>query len=213
MLSWIEWIGALAGLICVIGLGLRAVFPLRLMTVLGAALFAAYGVLSANMWVAGLSLVAVAVCAWRLWQARRIASHAGAALHGHANVVATVQSLGSQADFTAGAAVFRRGEPVNAFYIIESGKVQLQEVNTVLGQGDILGEIGFFTDAASRTATAVCMEPTRVYVLTKAAFRHLQQQDPDFSMVVMRTAMRRLADGVARNPAAYHGLVAPLRHD
>ena len=47
-------------------------------------------------------------------------------------------------------------------------------------------------------------------MLTEAGFRQLQRQDPNFGMAVMRIATRRLADGLARTPAAYQGLVAPL---
>ena len=173
-------------------------------------LLCVYGVLTGQPWVLGVALALVALNLWRMTQILRLNKDVGAVSNGRLNDFSTVQSFGTQVDIAEGAAVFRRGEPVDAFYLIERGKVQLQEVGITLGAGDILGEIGFFTEAEARTATAICTERTRVHMLTEAGFRQLQRQDPNFGMAVMRIATRRLADGLARTPAAYQGLVAPL---
>lgn len=211
MPSLIDSFGLAAAGLLTLAFALKPLLILRILALAAALCLVAHGALQGAWWIVGAGLGFGLANLWHILQITRLSRRIGTALDGKAGDVSAVQSLGAQVDIASGAAVFRRGEPVNAFYIIERGRVHLQEVGVDLGPGDILGEIGFFTHAASRTATAICTEPTRVHVLTEDAFRRLQFQDPNFGMAVMRTAMRRLADGMGRNPAAYQGLVGPLR--
>ncbi|MFN3144654.1 MAG: Crp/Fnr family transcriptional regulator [Paracoccaceae bacterium] len=59
--------------------------------------------------------------------------------------------------------------------------------------GDIFGEIAFFTDAATRTASARTVDEAEVYEIDRKRFMRLQFEDPSFGMSVMRTVTRRLA--------------------
>ena len=206
----VDLLGLAAAILLIAGFLAKSMRVLRALSILAALMAAAYGLGTGTIWLAAIALGTAAVNAWRLAQIIRLGQRMAAGTARRSGDYSAVYSHGVQVDIGAGAAVFRRGDPVDAFYVIESGKVQLQEVGITLGAGEILGEIGFFTDAETRTATAVCLEPTRVHLLTEATFRMLQTHDPDFSMSVIRTATRRLADGIARNPAAYQGLVAPL---
>ena len=210
MPSIIDLIGLGAGLLLAAGFAGKRMVQLRALALAGSVLLLVYAVATGQLWVLGVAFVLAALNLWRMVQILRLNKDVGAVSKGRLNDFSAVHSFGTQVDIAEGAAVFRRGEPVDAFYLIESGKVQLQEIGITLGAGDILGEIGFFTDAEARTATAICIERTRVHMLTEAGFRRLQRQDPNFGMAVMRIATRRLADGLARHPAAYQGLVAPL---
>ena len=180
MPSLLEVFAVAAGVLLIIGFFFKGIYPLRLSALMAAVLLAGYGALQGLWWVTGVSVVLAIVNAWRMMQILRLRRSVSAANKRNLRDFSSVHGFGTQVDIAAGSAVFRRGEPVNAFYVIESGRVQLQEVGIDLGPGDILGELGFFTDAEARTATAICVERTRVHMLTEDAFRQLQFQDPSF---------------------------------
>ena len=98
----------------------------------------------------------------------------------------------------AGAIVFERGDPVDRLYFIAKGRVQIEEMGINLTEGEIFGEIAFFTDSAERTATARCIEKTEVYSINEKQFMRLQFEDPSFGLAIMRTITRRLISDVAR---------------
>ncbi|MBN1485669.1 MAG: Crp/Fnr family transcriptional regulator [Chloroflexia bacterium] len=83
----------------------------------------------------------------------------------------------------AGENLFYQGDRGDALYIVESGLVRIyvlseegQEVSVVLcSRGDFFGELALL-DEEPRSATAVAMEETTLWVLSRPAFfRHLRE--------------------------------------
>ncbi len=83
--------------------------------------------------------------------------------------------------YDLGEAVFFQGDPGNAVYIVESGTIRIyvhaedgQEISVVLyGAGDLFGEMSLL-DQMPRSASAVAMEGTVLWVMTGEDFyRHL----------------------------------------
>jgi putative ABC transport system ATP-binding protein len=76
--------------------------------------------------------------------------------------------------YPAGAAVVRRGEVGDKFYLIREGKVDVlaeddATVVATLGPGQFFGEVALLEDKP-RNATVVAREPVEVYALAKDAF-------------------------------------------
>jgi CRP-like cAMP-binding protein len=88
--------------------------------------------------------------------------------------------------------IFRQGDTVDSLYLVGSGRVMIEEVGVEVTSDDIFGEIAFFTDAGTRTATARCVEDAILYEVDRKRFMRLQFEDPSFGLSVMRTVTRRL---------------------
>lgn len=83
---------------------------------------------------------------------------------------------------SAGAILFRQGEPGAAAFLIESGTVDVifelegkKEVIARLGPGDVLGELSLI-DPAPRSATAICATDVSLYELPGDEFEKLRAQ-------------------------------------
>lgn len=111
-----------------------------------------------------------------------------------------IRTYGKARHIEAGTVVFRRGDPVDRLYHLDTGRVLIEEIGVEISAQDICGEIAFFTDAAERTATARCLDDTRVYELDEKRFMLLQFEDPSFGMSVMRTITRRLIENARYAP-------------
>ncbi len=89
--------------------------------------------------------------------------------------------------FPAKALIFAEGDNVDAFYIIDSGRVSIyfdqhgqREELCVLGPGDYFGETAIFNQD-KRTASVMTLEDAVVYSVDKETFINLVQQSTDIS--------------------------------
>jgi putative peptide zinc metalloprotease protein len=104
-----------------------------------------------------------------------------------------------------GQAVFRRGDVADAFYVVRSGMIRIEderetggdtEVLTTLGRGDAFGELGLL-GSAPRAATARAEGRTTLFRVDKASFDRLLADDitaPTFAPTMQAYAeLRALA--------------------
>ena len=62
--------------------------------------------------------------------------------------------------------IFRKGDAADAIYFLSAGRVRFEEIGVEVGKGTLFGEIGIFTIDQIRTATAVCLEPCSILLIT-----------------------------------------------
>ena len=96
--------------------------------------------------------------------------------------------------YKAGEIIFKEGEPANEFFVIQSGEVDIQFGNRLLGtlgDRDIFGEMALI-DAAPRSATAVAKTDVKIVPVGEKQFLFLVSRTPHFALNVMRTLARRL---------------------
>jgi CRP-like cAMP-binding protein/Zn-dependent protease len=101
-----------------------------------------------------------------------------------------------------GQAVFRRGDVADAFYVVRSGVVRIEDedidegdtlVLTTLGRGDSFGELGLL-GSARRAATARAEGAVTLFAVDKASFDRLLADDidaPDFAPTMQAYAELR----------------------
>ena len=199
-MDWIEAVGWLASLLTIATYSMNTMIPLRLFAIASSVGFIFYA-LALQIWpLLAMELVLLPINAYRLRQIltlRRRLSRVGG---DEGDPFAVVRTYVKLRRIEAGTFVFHRGDPVDSLYYIASGRVLIEEVGVEVSAGDIFGEMAFFTDASTRTATARCVEDALVYELDKTRFMRLQFEDPSFGMSVMRTITRRLAAGRAAEP-------------
>jgi CRP-like cAMP-binding protein len=110
-------------------------------------------------------------------------------------------------NYRRGEVIFRQDDPGNALYLIESGTVKIsrqgedgREITlTLLHSGDYFGELALLDDEP-RSADAIAVEATTVYLLPKAEFKSFLQANPHVPLLMLsamsRMYVRRLTDAV-----------------
>lgn len=91
-----------------------------------------------------------------------------------------VCALFQSRSFRAGEVIFHYGDPGGALYLIRSGRVRIYLPNTdgreislrVYGHGEVFGELSLL-DGGPRTASAMALDQTQVYLLLRDDFLQL----------------------------------------
>jgi NTE family protein len=104
-----------------------------------------------------------------------------------------------------GEAVIRQGEPADALYIVVSGRFSVTREGrrtpiAEIGPDQPIGEIGFITNSASRTATVTAMRDSIVLRLDRGDFEQLTRKHPMIWRSLAMTLAQRLAVTTAAAP-------------
>ncbi len=93
-----------------------------------------------------------------------------------------------------GQTLIREGQPTEAFFILESGHVQVTRAGKPaarLGPGEFFGEIGML-DGGPATATVVTDGPVEAMVLSHAQFRDAIKGNDALALQVIAAMAKRL---------------------
>lgn len=90
--------------------------------------------------------------------------------------------------------VFLKGQPGAAMFIIKTGKVNVidygkdnrETVVATLNTGDFFGELALLDDSP-RSASAMAVEPTYIYAISRPDLDHLLTASPQIGLRVYRT--------------------------
>jgi CRP-like cAMP-binding protein len=114
-----------------------------------------------------------------------------------------VVDIGVEEAYKGGATIFPEGTPGDKFYVIVEGAVRIsrvvpgmgEEALAVLRPGNYFGEMSLIDDAP-RSATAVCHEKCRLFVINRRDLEDLLFVDRDLAYELLwnwvRTLSRRL---------------------
>jgi CRP-like cAMP-binding protein len=108
--------------------------------------------------------------------------------------------------FRRGETVFHLGDPGDALFIVMSGSIKItlpadtgdEAILATLRPGDFFGELALL-DGAPRSATAVAIEQTETYVLSRDGFRELIESQAEMREALLATLaaeVRRLTNHV-----------------
>ncbi len=118
-------------------------------------------------------------------------------------VLRRVVDIGVEEQYKTGATIFSEGEPGDKFYLILDGAVRIsrfvpgmgEEALAVVRAGNYFGEMSLIDDAP-RSATAVCHERCRLFVVNRRDLEDLLFVDRDLAYELLwnfvRTLSRRL---------------------
>jgi CRP/FNR family transcriptional regulator, cyclic AMP receptor protein len=105
--------------------------------------------------------------------------------------VETLRPFMKSINFKPEAALFRKQDNATDAYYIVSGRVHLPEIETELGPGSLVGEMGLFSDRQARAYTVVAMNNV---VALKISYHDLQElclQNPAFGISLFKLIVRR----------------------
>jgi CRP-like cAMP-binding protein len=102
--------------------------------------------------------------------------------------------------FPRGTVLFREGEPGREMYVVQQGKVVIskrvgavEKVLSALGPGEFLGEMSIL-NAQPRSATATCVEESRLLVIDGATFESMVRGSPEIALRLVRALAGRLRE-------------------
>lgn len=103
----------------------------------------------------------------------------------------------------SGDMLYHQGEPSDCIYFVESGQVSIvreladgktERMGTV-GEGTVLGEIGFYMNTA-RSASVFANKSSRLYRLTRETLQRMQEDDPKVASACHQFIAQLLAERV-----------------
>ena len=179
---------------------MKRMVPLRLFAAFANALFLA-GTLVQHDWInAALQVTLLLVNAYRLWDLQRLLRALESA-NADSPVKDWLLPYMKKKSFKAGAVLFTKGEMAHHMIYVRHGTVRIAELDTTLGAGSLIGEIGLFTEDRKRTATVVCETDCLCYTMTDEAIYLLYFQNPKLGFYLIRLIVQRLLQDLQRRPA------------
>ena len=110
----------------------------------------------------------------------------------------------TERQFAPGEVIYREGDKSDFAYFIKSGRVEIlkNEVDgprqvTVLGAGDVFGEMGVVLDQR-RSVSARALDQVVVRAVSRSSFLHAVNEQPDAARQVLKTLLARLHEGEER---------------
>ena len=108
----------------------------------------------------------------------------------------------------AGEVLFSEGDAGSDVYLVESGSLKIvkrrageEQALSVVSGGEIVGEMAFLT-RATRSATVIAVEPTRLARIEVDQFYDYLDRQPIWLRTMIETVVRRLRDTAARSEIA-----------
>jgi CRP/FNR family transcriptional regulator, cyclic AMP receptor protein len=195
-----EILGYAALILLIASFFMKTIIWLRSLAIASNALIIVYGVVAPHYPILGLGLVMFGVNAWRLTEMRRLVGAVSAATAGQGAPITVDWLLPFMrpVDIPKGHVLFRKGEIADAMYFVSSGKVRIDELNVEIGKGSLFGEIGIFSVDRLRTATATCLEPCSLLLVSADKVRELYYQNPEFGFFLVGVITRRLSEDLQR---------------
>ena len=194
-------IGWVAAGLTLLTFSMRTMLPLRLSAVGANVFFILYG------WQAGLTPVFALHCMllpfnlFRLGElliVRRRFTEARSGVHR----TDWLKGLGKTLRLSRGEIIFNKGDPADKLYQVTRGTVELVEIGVTLDEGEIFGEIAFFTAAQARTLTERCKTDCELVAVKESDFMAIHYQDPSFGVYLTQLIASRLLDGMSTSPGA-----------
>lgn len=190
--NWIEAVGWAASLLTIATYSMNTMIPLRIFAIGSSFCFLIYSFVLQLWPMFAMDLILLPINLYRFWQILSLRRRVLREGETDAADFSVIKAYGTRGRVPAGTAIFEKGDPVDRLYYLSQGRVMVDGADVELGPGDIFGEIAFFTDAASRTATVRAVEDVEVWTIDKPRFMTLQFEDPAFGLSIMRTITRRL---------------------
>lgn len=102
--------------------------------------------------------------------------------------------------YLPGEEIVQQGEPGNCMYVVQSGAVEVVQVENgaqqrlaVLGAGDVFGEMAVF-EKEVRSATVRALDEARVLQVDRRTLLRRIQEDPLLAVNLLQTMSKRIRD-------------------
>ncbi len=194
-------LGAIAAALTLSSNLMKRMVPLRILALAATAFFFGHYLLAKDWINSALQVALMVVNLYRLWDLQRLLkSLKGATVE--TPVKDWLLPYMTKKAYKAGDVVFRKGEAADHMVYIQEGTVRVEESGQTLGAGSLIGEIGLFSEARTRTATVVCETNCVGHTMTDEAIHLLYVQNPKLGFYLIRLIAQRLLQDLQRGPGA-----------
>ncbi len=114
------------------------------------------------------------------------------------------------ATWKAGEIIFRQGDYADRIYLLAKGSVRLNEIDLVLGAGELFGEIGVFSTAHERTQTAQAISDVDLLWLTEGELAQVCHANPAMAFHFLKLSINRLLTNTERHMPVHTGSMQAL---
>jgi serine phosphatase RsbU (regulator of sigma subunit)/anti-sigma regulatory factor (Ser/Thr protein kinase) len=113
--------------------------------------------------------------------------------------------------FSKGDCLFKAGDTADRMFYIAKGAIMLPEINKVIKQGEVIGEMGIFSPYKQRTASAVCEEDVEAYTMGKDEVINFFGKDPAMAIDLIQLSIKRFIENLKAETAARERIESELR--
>lgn len=113
--------------------------------------------------------------------------------------------------FKKGEVLFKKGDKADRMFYIKKGSLRLSELNIVITEGQVIGEMGIFSPFKERTASAVCEEDVEAYTMGREEVIKFFGSDPALALNLMQISIKRFIENLRKETEAKERIESELR--
>lgn len=201
MISSIDLVGYAAATAVAATYSMKTMIPLRVAGIVSNVLFICYGALSGTVPVLILHLVLLPLNSWRLHQMLQLVRRVTASASGELDME-WLKPYMNLRKVRSGDVIFRAGDVSDAVFYTVTGRFELQEIDSEVLPGALIGELGFVSPGNLRTLTFHCIEEGEMLTISYQELKQLYFQNPQFGFVFLRLVSERLFRDIERLTAS-----------
>ena len=197
VMTWIDGIGYLASALVLLTFCMSTMLSLRAVAICSNLAFVGYGLAAGIYPVLILHVILLPLNMVLLFQMAALLRKAKLAAATDLSPT-WLQPFMRAKHFRAGETIFRNGDHADALYMIVSGEVRIPEIDRLLSPGELFGEIGLFSIARHRTASAVAATNVDLLWISGGDLKKLCERNPGLSLYFLRLTATRMTENAAR---------------
>jgi CRP/FNR family transcriptional regulator, cyclic AMP receptor protein len=175
---------------------MKTMIPLRCAAICSNVAFIVYGFYDNLYPVLILHAILLPLNIWRAVQMLRLIRRVETASKGDLSTE-WLRPFMKEAQWKAGDVIFNRGDHADRLYMIITGDIHLEQIDHTLRAGDLLGEIGLFSDH-KRTQTARALTDVDLLWISEGELAQICYQNPGIAFYFLKLTTNRLLANASR---------------
>lgn len=203
--DWVSIVGYLAAVLVASSFYMKTMIPLRVFAIASNICFITYGYFSTPILypVLALHLFLLPLNIIRLRQIQKLVTGVRSYAKGDYSLEWLVPYM-TKEFYSASSVLFKKDDPANKLFLIQTGEVHLPELNRNVRAGEIVGEIGVLSPYKKRTTDAICLEETHLLSITEEQVMTLYYQNPSFGLFLLQMVIKRSIDNYDALKSKFH---------
>ena len=199
-LTWQDYVGYVGMGFALVSMSVRTIIPLRLFAMCACVAFSIYTAAHGAWPNLIVNTIALPIHAYRVWEMRQLTRRIASAVDRDLNVE-WLKPYMAPRHLAAGDTLFRKGDTASEMFYVSAGTLRIVELDIEIAAGQLLGEIGMFSESKRRTYSAVATGAVELLAISESNLLQLYYQNPKFGFYLIQLVTRRLVANVDRMEA------------